>query len=241
MHALKATGVWFVFLMIVLAASVPAKRFLTATENVVRRDMVNVRLVQRTAPIVFLGHRIAASQYYQLLAMLYLTRLDYPHYHGLDATGDADHDEEGHDHHDHEHGMPTCNAAGEKYVAFSHGPIGVVPLTARDVEAADARARYIDGHVDEFIDITYFYNLLGLANALDADNEYVLEFGRGWMLNRKMAECMVKELVDCYARRPGWRAMFEAGWIALYHLRDYDTARRLRKTRTALAPAESSP
>jgi hypothetical protein len=225
MHALKATSVWLAFLVVVLAASVPAKRYLTATASVVRRDQVNVRLVRRTGAVVFLGHRIAASQYYQLMAMLYLTRLDYPHYHLLDAAGEAGHDEDDHEH-EHEHELPTCNAAGEKYVAFSHGPVGVVPLTARDVQEADARAHYIDAHIDEFIDVTYFYNLLGLANALDPDNESALEFGRGWILNRQMAQCMVRELVDSYARRPGWRAMFNAGWIALYYLRDHEVARR---------------
>jgi hypothetical protein len=229
MRVFKDICVGLALLAALLAASVPAKRFLSATQRTVQREMLNAPLVQRTASVVFLGRRLAASQYYQLLAMLYLARMDYPHYHGL-IGGDDGPDADGNDHHDHAHRGPSCNAAGERYVAFAHGPGGDVPLTARDVDALNTRARYIDAHTEEFIDVAYFYSLLGLSNALDPDNDYVLEFGRGWILNRRMAECLVKELTAAYARKPGWRSMFEAGWVTLYQLRDYETARRYLRT-----------
>lgn len=211
-------------LVALLAVSVPVKRYLTATQVTIKRDFINVALVQRIARFIFLNHTTAASQFYHLQALLYLTQLDYPHYH---LHHNLEHEAEGTDDHDHAHKMPACNAHGEPYVGCTHGPGGEVPLTQREIDAIDARIRYIDRHLDEFFDADHFYDLLGLANALDPDNEYVLDVGRAWILNQKMAARMVGLLTDAYVRNHGWRSMFEAGWIKLYYLRDNEGARRL--------------
>jgi len=225
MRALQTCGWVVALLTLLLGVSVPAKRYFETAQHAVWRDAINVSLARRTAAVAFLNRRVAASQYYQMLAVLYCSRLAYPHYHLLgqdDHNHAGDHDHSGHDH----HGHPDHNAAGEPYVGYTHAPGGDIPLTARDIAELDARARYIDSHVEEFIDIEYFYDLIGLAHALDPDNEDVLEFGRAWILNRRMAERTAGELLAAYARRPGWRSLFEAGWVTLYHLGDAETARR---------------
>jgi hypothetical protein len=228
MRLFRTWAFWTLLLGILLGVGIPAKRLFEEARQTLARDTVNMTLAKSLANTAFLGRSVAASQYYQMLAVLYLTRLDYPHYH-LISDHDEACDDPAHDHHHshaHHHDPPQTNAAGERYVGYTHALGGDLPLTAREIAEMDARARYIDTHVEAFIDIDYFYDLIALANRLDPDNDNVLEFGRAWILNRRMAARMAAELSAAHARKPSWRSLFQAGWVTLYHLRDAETARR---------------
>ena len=215
MKALRNIGLAIIMLTALLIISIPCKKCLSSYQSTWQKGVINIPLARSAAALSFLNHRNAASQYYQALAMLYCARLDFPHYHLLNSEQHAS-CSCGHDH-EHHH-CKKHNAEGKPYVGFTHGPGGDILLTADDIVELENRARYIENHVSEFMDIEYFYSLIGLSNALDPDNHDILEFGRGWILNRQMAKCMVSELLKANERKPHWRHLFSAGWITLYYL-----------------------
>jgi hypothetical protein len=227
MRAAKHLLVFMVLTSFLFAMSYGVKTYLDVSEKSIVKEFLNIPFAMRVSRLIFMNQNIAASQYYQFLALIYSTKLGYPHFHELEGKKEkhAHVEQKGHEH---AHGEEAHE--GENYAGFMHGPGGKdVFLTRTQVEELKRRAKHIAVHVSDLIDIDYFYDLIDLSNALDPDNNYVLVFGRGWVLNVQMAEKMVSVLQHVYERNEDWRSVFDAGWIALYNLREYDRAREYLK------------
>ncbi|MBN1521990.1 MAG: hypothetical protein JW928_05600 [Candidatus Aureabacteria bacterium] len=224
MQRIKYLLIFFILTGLLFCVSFQSKKYLSSSEQSIVKEFINIPFAMRMSKLLFMDHTIAASQYYQFLAVIYSTKLNFPHYH-MTGPGHEEH-HHGEKHHHHEGTSPE----GEKYVAYRHGPGGRdIPMTQKEVDEMAEREKYITAHVSEFIDIDYFYDLIDLSNALDESNDYILLFGRGWALNVDMARKMIEVLKNSYQRDPRWRTMFDAGWIALYNLRDYEEARKYLK------------
>ncbi|MCK5707419.1 MAG: hypothetical protein KAI43_07175 [Candidatus Aureabacteria bacterium] len=227
MHSFKAF-ILFIFLVVVLfGASFVTKSYLSANEKSIVKEFISIPFSMQMSKLFFMNQHIAASQYYQFLAVVYCTTLNYPHYHLISKEGKEEHHNEqkcdcnDHDHHHSE------GSAENKYVAYTHGSNNEdIYFTQEKLDEMLAREENIKQYTSNYIDTKYFYDLIDLSNALDPDNDYVLFFGRGWVLNVNMARQMVGVLEHSYERTPKWRTMFDAGWIALYALRDYERARK---------------
>lgn len=230
MDTLKNLLYLIVLIVLLLTASYASKSYLSSSQESIVREFINIPFAMRTSRLLFMNQNVAASQYYQFLAITYNTKLNYPHYHITEDHEENEHHENAEEcpycKHGKEHDHSEAGTQGQKIVGYTHGPGGKdILLTRKDVDELMERERYIKEHISEFIDISYFYNLIDLSNALDADNDYILLYGRGWILNEEMARKMIEVLKNSFQRTQKWRNMFDAGWIALYTLRDNEEAR----------------
>ena len=230
MDTLKNLLYLIVLIVSLLAASYASKSYLSSSQESIVREFINIPFAMRTSRLLFMNQSVAASQYYQFLAITYNAKLNFPHYHIKE-----DHEENGHNEHAEEcphckdgkeHDHPKTEPQDQMIVGHAHGPGGKdILLTRKDVDELIEREKYIKENTSEFIDISYFYDLIDLSNALDANNEYIMLYGKGWILNEEMARKMIEVLKNSFQRTQKWRNMFDAGWIALYNLRDYEEAR----------------
>lgn len=220
---MKAPSTWPALAALVLLltiGSIPLKQILSHTEPAAIQESFNKAFALRAAPLLFLNHRIAASQFFLLEAILSILKLEFPHYH-LAGEHDAHHE---HDHPHHEH-HPEHHEE-EEPVAWTHGPGGEdIPLTRAELEALQERERELTLHTDRYLDIGAFYDRIEVAARLDPENGFILAYGQSWVLNPTMARAMVGVLDAVHADTGYWRPAFDAGWLLLYHLREPEEAR----------------
>jgi len=222
MQTFKNLILTFLLTALLFGVSFGSKSFLSASQESIVKEFISIPFSMLTAKLIFMDQKIAASQYYQFMAIVYSTKLQFPHYH-ITAEHEGHEDECEHEH-------SKTSPEGEEYVAYAHGADGSdIPLTQKDLEELKKREEYVTQHTSEFIDIKYFYDLIDLVNALDPENEYVLLFGKGWALNVEMSKQMIEVLKNCYKRDPHWRTIFDAGWVSLYNIRNYEEAREYFK------------
>ncbi len=197
-----------------LAGSVPLKRHLAQSAPAAVRETFNPSFALQALPLAFLNHRIAASQWLLLEAILYILKLDFPHYHLA---------EEDDNHHSHAHAHP--HKPGNEIVAWTHGPDGRdLPLTRDQLETLQQRERELTLHMDRYLDIPYFYDLIETAALLDPENRFILAYGQSWVLNPSMAREMVRVLDTVHTHTGHWRPAFDAGWLLLFTLQEPEMA-----------------
>lgn len=226
MKTLRNIAVALIIIAALFAVSYFSKPFLSRSKPSIVTEFLNIRLTKRLSSLLFLGRSIAASQYYQSMAILYFSSMQMPHYHMADADLGSHEKDQAYERSD---DLKSADSS-EVFVAFLHGTDGKTrPITQDELDRLKEKESYIISHAGTFIDTSHFYNLIYLAYALDPNNDFILSFGRGFILNSSMAKDMIRVLIKAYEIHPQWRTLFDAGWISLYELRDYEQSKKFLK------------
>ena len=76
---------FIILLGLLFGVSYEAKNYLSSKEQSIVKEFINIPFAMMTSRLLFMNQKVAASQYYQFLAIVYSTRLQFPHYHTISA------------------------------------------------------------------------------------------------------------------------------------------------------------